>query len=70
MVFNVENSTLSSNKVLDVLKHTLGVLVHEDKLSVKQATPYCLYSLPKGLPIGKQNATTIRRHIGKQYKIY
>ncbi|MFD0988679.1 outer membrane beta-barrel protein [Mariniflexile jejuense] len=39
LVFNVENSTLSNNNVLDVLKHTPGVLVHDGKITVKQATP-------------------------------
>ncbi len=38
-VFNVENSTLSNNNILDVLKHTPGVLVHDGKISVKQSTP-------------------------------
>ena len=39
VVFNVENSTLSNNNVLDVLKHTPGVLVHDGSISVKQSTP-------------------------------
>ncbi|WP_372754910.1 outer membrane beta-barrel protein [Mariniflexile sp.] len=39
LVFNVENSTLSNNNVLDILKHTPGVLVHDGKISVKQSTP-------------------------------
>lgn len=39
LVFNVENSTLSNTNVLDVLKHTPGVLVHDGKITVKQATP-------------------------------
>ena len=38
-VFNVENSTLSNNNVLDVLKHTPGVLVNNDKIFVKNGTP-------------------------------
>lgn len=38
-VFNVENSTLSNNNVLDILKHTPGVLVNNDKLIVKNETP-------------------------------
>ncbi len=38
-VFNVENSTLSNNNILDVLKHTPGVLVHDGEISVKQSTP-------------------------------
>lgn len=38
-VFNVENSTLSNNNVLDVLKHTPGVLVNNDKIIVKSGTP-------------------------------
>jgi hypothetical protein len=39
LVFNVENSTLSNNNVLDVLKHTPGVLVHDGAITVKQSTP-------------------------------
>ncbi|MDO7171393.1 TonB-dependent receptor domain-containing protein [Mariniflexile sp. AS56] len=39
LVFNVENSTLSNNNVLDVLKHTPGVLVHDGVITVKQSTP-------------------------------
>jgi len=39
LVFNVENSTLSNTNVLDVLKHTPGVMVHDDKITVKQSTP-------------------------------
>lgn len=39
LVFNVENSTLSNNNVLDVLKHTPGVLVDNDKITIKQSTP-------------------------------
>ncbi|GAA4899028.1 outer membrane beta-barrel family protein [Flaviramulus aquimarinus] len=39
LVFNVENSTLSNNNVLDVLKHTPGVLVHDGTITIKQATP-------------------------------
>ncbi|WP_136481102.1 outer membrane beta-barrel protein [Cognatitamlana onchidii] len=39
LVFNVENSTLSNNNVLDVLKHTPGVIVHDGAISVKQTTP-------------------------------
>ena len=39
LVFNVENSTLSNNNVLDVLKHTPGVLVTDGGISVKQSTP-------------------------------
>ncbi|MDC1227258.1 proline dehydrogenase family protein, partial [Algibacter sp.] len=31
LVFNVENSTLSNNNVLDVLKHTPGVLVNNEE---------------------------------------
>tara|TARA_R110002050_G_scaffold300540_1_gene470392 strand:+ start:87 stop:2516 length:2430 start_codon:yes stop_codon:yes gene_type:complete len=38
-VFNVENSTLSNNNVLDVLKHAPGVLVSNDKITVKNTTP-------------------------------
>lgn len=38
-VFNVENSTLSNNNVLDVLKHTPGVLVNNGTISVKNSTP-------------------------------
>ncbi|GAA4937422.1 outer membrane beta-barrel family protein [Algibacter agarivorans] len=39
LVFNVENSTLSNNNVLDVLKHTPGVLVHDGTITIKQSTP-------------------------------
>ena len=39
LVFNVENSTLSNNNVLDVLKHTPGVLVSNGEIKVKQSTP-------------------------------
>ena len=39
LVFNVENSTLSNSNVLDVLKHTPGVLVHDGKITIKNATP-------------------------------
>ncbi|WP_242204663.1 outer membrane beta-barrel protein [Aestuariivivens insulae] len=39
LVFNVENSTLSNNNVLDVLKHTPGVIVNDGKITVKQGTP-------------------------------
>ena len=39
LVFNVENSTLSNNNVLDVLKHTPGVIVNDGKITVKQSTP-------------------------------
>ncbi len=39
LVFNVENSTLSNNNVLDVLKHTPGVLVHDGSITIKNSTP-------------------------------
>lgn len=39
LVFNVENSTLSNNNVLDVLKHTPGVLVFDGTITIKQSTP-------------------------------
>ncbi|WP_052143568.1 outer membrane beta-barrel protein [Wocania ichthyoenteri] len=39
LVFNVENSTLSNGNVLDVLKHTPGVLVHDNNITVKNSTP-------------------------------
>ncbi|GAA3607393.1 outer membrane beta-barrel family protein [Flavivirga amylovorans] len=39
LVFNVENSTLSNDNVLDVLKHTPGVLVHDGAITIKQSTP-------------------------------
>ena len=39
LVFNVENSSLSNNNVLDVLKHTPGVLVSNGEIKVKQSTP-------------------------------
>jgi len=39
LVFNVENSTLSENNVLDVLKHTPGILVHNENITVRSSTP-------------------------------
>ncbi|MCF7568667.1 TonB-dependent receptor [Sabulilitoribacter arenilitoris] len=39
LVFNVENSTLSNNNVLDVLKNTPGVLVHDGNITVKNSEP-------------------------------
>tara|TARA_R110000868_G_scaffold82992_3_gene234398 strand:- start:435 stop:2867 length:2433 start_codon:yes stop_codon:yes gene_type:complete len=39
LVFNVENSTLSNNNVLDVLKNTPGVLVFDGAIKVKNSTP-------------------------------
>ncbi|MBP0902452.1 outer membrane beta-barrel protein [Mariniflexile gromovii] len=39
LVFNVENSTLSNSNVLDVLKHTPGVLVQDGEITVKHSTP-------------------------------
>ncbi|SFZ91680.1 CarboxypepD_reg-like domain-containing protein [Flaviramulus basaltis] len=39
LVFNVENSTLSNNNVLDLLKHTPGVLVYDGSITIKQSTP-------------------------------
>ncbi|WP_298555647.1 outer membrane beta-barrel family protein [uncultured Algibacter sp.] len=39
LVFNVENSTLSNNNILDVLKHTPGVLVNNESITIKQSTP-------------------------------
>ncbi len=39
LVFNVENSTLSNNNVLDVLKHTPGVLVHNGAITIKNSVP-------------------------------
>ncbi|MDO5971099.1 outer membrane beta-barrel family protein [Flavivirga aquimarina] len=39
VVFNVENSTLSNDNILDVLKHTPGVLVHDGTITIKQSTP-------------------------------
>ncbi|WP_418182954.1 TonB-dependent receptor domain-containing protein [Algibacter sp. PT7-4] len=39
LVFNVENSTLSNNNVLDVLKHTPGVLVNNGEITIKQSVP-------------------------------
>ncbi|MFD2725984.1 outer membrane beta-barrel protein [Hyunsoonleella rubra] len=39
LVFNVENSTLSNNNALDVLKHTPGVMVQNGAISVKSSTP-------------------------------
>ena len=39
LVFNVENSTLSNTNVLDVLKHTPGVLVHDGEITIKHSVP-------------------------------
>ncbi|XCF05084.1 outer membrane beta-barrel protein [Tamlana crocina] len=39
LVFNVENSTLSNNNALDVLKHTPGVIVSDNSISVKMSVP-------------------------------
>ena len=39
LIFNVENSTLSNNSVLDVLKYTPGVLVNNGEITVKQSAP-------------------------------
>lgn len=39
LVFNVENSTLSDNNVLDVLKHTPGVLVNNGSITIKKSKP-------------------------------
>ena len=39
LVFNVENSTLSESSVLDVLKHTPGVLINNEKITVRNSTP-------------------------------
>lgn len=39
LVFNVENSTLSNSNALDVLKHTPGVLVSGNTITVKQSEP-------------------------------
>jgi outer membrane receptor protein involved in Fe transport len=39
LVFNVENSTLSNNNVVDVLKHSPGVIVHDGTITIKQAIP-------------------------------
>ena len=39
IVFDVENSTLSNNNVLDVLKNTPGVLVFDGEITVKNSTP-------------------------------
>jgi hypothetical protein len=39
VVFNVENSTLSDNNVLDVLKYTPGVLVNNEEITVKNGKP-------------------------------
>ncbi|MGC6430726.1 MAG: outer membrane beta-barrel protein [Jejuia sp.] len=39
LVFDVENSTLSNNNVLDVLKQTPGVIVRDGSISVKNSTP-------------------------------
>jgi outer membrane receptor protein involved in Fe transport len=39
LVFNVENSTLSNNNVLDVLKRTPGVMVHDGAITIKGSVP-------------------------------
>ena len=39
LIFNVENSTLSNNNVLDVLKNTPGVLVFDGAITVKNSVP-------------------------------
>lgn len=39
LVFNVENSTLSNNNVLDVLKNTPGVLVQDESITIKNSEP-------------------------------
>lgn len=39
LVFNVENSTLSNNTMLDVLKHTPGVLVFDGRITIKNSNP-------------------------------
>ncbi len=39
LVFNVENSTLSENNVLDVLKHTPGVIINNETITVKNKVP-------------------------------
>ena len=39
LVFNVENSTLSNNNVLDVLKYSPGVFINDGKITVKNSEP-------------------------------
>ncbi|MEL0456382.1 outer membrane beta-barrel family protein [Flavobacteriaceae bacterium SZ-1-7] len=39
LVFNVENSTISNDNVLEVLKYTPGVLIVDDKIKIKNSTP-------------------------------
>ncbi|WP_370476205.1 outer membrane beta-barrel family protein [Tamlana flava] len=39
LVFNVENSTISNDNVLEVLKYTPGVLIVDDKIKIKKSTP-------------------------------
>ncbi|OYX27649.1 MAG: hypothetical protein B7Z06_03800 [Flavobacteriales bacterium 32-35-8] len=39
LVFDVENSTLSNNNVLDVLKFSPGVFVYDGKITVKNSEP-------------------------------
>lgn len=39
LVFDVENSTLSNNNVLDVLKQTPGVLVFDGAITIKNSVP-------------------------------
>ncbi|MFS4481911.1 outer membrane beta-barrel protein [Hyunsoonleella sp. 2307UL5-6] len=39
LIFDIENSTLSNSNVLDVLKHTPGVIVSDGSISVKNTPP-------------------------------
>jgi len=39
LIFNVENSTLSENNVLDVLKHTPGVIFNNETITIKNKVP-------------------------------
>lgn len=39
LIFDVENSTLSNTNVLDVLKHTPGIIVSNGSISVKNTPP-------------------------------
>ena len=71
LVFNVENSTLSNGNVLDVLKHTPGVLVFNDVIStVKRCTPTIYINERKVYLSTNEIKQLFTRYICNQYKIY
>ena len=39
LVFNVENSTISNDNILEVLRYTPGVLITDDKIKIKNSIP-------------------------------